>query len=104
MRNEMRKILALLLAVSLLAVPILACASSEPTFEGVHAPIADTLVVNSRPYMGRMCYDEKLLEGHAVKGNTPRLPSAAKAGMTEEERRRSLEEVEQQQQDFGTQE
>ena len=74
---------------------------ARATFEGVHAPIADTLVVNSRPYMGRMCYDEKLLEGHAVKSNTPRLPTAAKAGMTEEERRRSLEEVEQQQQDFG---
>ena len=36
MRNEMRKILALLLALSLLAVPMLATAASEPTFEGVH--------------------------------------------------------------------
>ncbi len=36
MRNEMRKILALLLALSLLAVPMLASAASEPTFEGVH--------------------------------------------------------------------
>ena len=32
----MRKILALLLALSLLAVPMLASAASEPTFEGVH--------------------------------------------------------------------
>ena len=36
MRNEMRRILALLLALSLLAVPMLATAASEPTFEGVH--------------------------------------------------------------------
>ena len=48
-----------------------------------------------------MCYDEKLLEGHAVKSNTPRLSSPTKDVMTEEERRKSLEEVEQQQQEFG---
>ncbi len=36
MRNEMRRILALLLVVSLLAVPMLVSAASEPTFDGVH--------------------------------------------------------------------
>lgn len=76
---------------------------ARATFEGVHAPTADTLVIHSRPYTGRMCYDEQLLESHAVKDNPPLLLSPTKEGMTEEERRKSLEEVERQQQDFGIQ-
>ena len=74
------------------------------TFEGTHAPIADTLVIHSRPYEGKMCYDERLLKEKAVRSNVSLQPSPTKVGMSEEERRKSLEEVERQQQDFGTKE
>ena len=74
------------------------------TFEGTHAPIADTLVIHSRPYEGKMCYDERLLKEKVVRSNVMLQPSPTNVGMSEEERRKSLEEVERQQQDFGTKE
>ena len=77
---------------------------ARATFEGTHAPTADTLVIHSRPYAGRMCYDEQPSQvGAVTKGNASRLPSATQGNMTEEERRQQLEEVERQQQDFGIQ-
>ena len=73
------------------------------TFEGTHAPTADTLVVSSRPYEGKMCYDEQLVaERKLTQGTSPRM-AVPTEGMTDEERRRQLEEVERQQQDFGIQ-
>ena len=71
------------------------------TFEGVHAPAADTLTIESIPYEGKMCYQESVVDmqrasnTQQTKANTP--------AMTEAERRKMLEEVERQQQDFGIQ-
>ena len=73
---------------------------ARPTFEGVHAPTADTLTIESRPAELPLCYSEQ-----AVNTKSELLPLTPTAGvkttMTEAERRRSLEEVERQQQDFG---
>jgi beta-galactosidase len=75
---------------------------ARPTFEGVHAPTADTLVIRSVPTVLPQCYS---VNGAAPalsvpSGSPVRTPASA---MSEEERRRTLEEVEQQQQDFGIQ-
>ena len=73
---------------------------ARPTFEGAHAPTADTLEIESVPYTGRMCYDEQ----STVRQGTNRSSSETSSpAMTDEERRKSLEEVERQQQDFGIQ-
>jgi len=73
---------------------------ARPAFAGVHAPTADTLVIESRPAILPPCYRDEAgpvcPAGQAV-SNSP-LPT-----MSEEERRRTLEEVERQQQDFGIQ-
>ena len=78
------------------------------TFEGVHAPAADTLTIESIPYEGKMCYQEV---NHGFR--SPDLLSRPESRtshsdsttpvMTEAERRKMLEEVERQQQDFGIQ-
>ena len=74
---------------------------ARSTFEGIHAPAADTLTIESIPYEGPMCYQESG-DGmqHAVNSQQP---AAATPSITESERRKMLEEVEQQQQDFGIQ-
>ena len=75
---------------------------ARPLFEGTHAPQADTLVVESVPYQEyRLLGDERKphfsrLTPHSSK----HTPSAV---MSDEERRRTLDEVERQQQDFGIQ-
>ncbi len=77
---------------------------ARPTFEGTHAPTADTLVIHSVPALLPQCYS-----GSAASTSAAARVSSGSAGranaatMSEEERRRSLEEVEQQQQDFGIQ-
>ena len=77
---------------------------ARPTFEGIHAPAADTLIIESIPYKGRLCYQESSnpqisnLKSQISNQNVQRSPS-----MTEAERRKMLEEVERQQQDFGIQ-
>ena len=74
---------------------------ARSTFEGIHAPAADTLTIESIPYEGRMCYQESS-DGMTQPANT-RHPSPATPSLSESERRKMLEEVEQQQQDFGIQ-
>ena len=72
---------------------------ARPTFEGVHAPLADTLTIESIPYEGRMCYQE--LTGRGPVSREQPAGTVPVSTMTEAERRRQLEEVEKQQQDFG---
>ncbi len=83
---------------------------ARPTFEGIHAPTPDTLIIESRPSPipslagkgGITSIDN--LGGQGI--CSPPSQSGAKGGSavsTEAERRRMLEEVERQQQDFGIQ-
>ena len=81
------------------------------TFEGVHAPAADTLTIESIPYEGRMCYQEVNQGNQGDRSVIPASaanqatcpPDSTTPTMTEAERRKMLEEVERQQQDFGIQ-
>ena len=74
---------------------------ARSTFEGIHAPAADTLTIESIPYEGPMCYQES---GDGLQRAVNSLhPAAATPSITESERRKMLEEVERQQQDFGIQ-
>jgi len=75
---------------------------ARPTFEGIHAPAADTLVIESIPYEGRQCYQESSTAQRSL-FRSPEGRLNDKNPMTEAERRRMLEEVERQQQDFGIQ-
>ena len=75
---------------------------AKPTFDGIHAPSADTLEIESIPYDLPLCYQED------ASSYTKRLSVRSQSSdfgkgpvMTEEERRKMLEEVEKQQQDFG---
>ena len=74
---------------------------ARSTFEGTHAPAADTLTIHSIPYEGRMCYQVSS-DGITQAANTPK-PSSTTPSISESERRKMLLEVEQQQQDFGIQ-
>jgi beta-galactosidase len=81
---------------------------ARPTYEGIHAPAADTLEISSVPYEGKMCYE---LNSTSKMANRPagwrnaggRHIPRTQENLTEEERRKMLEEVEKQQQDFGIQ-
>ncbi|MBO4820421.1 MAG: glycoside hydrolase family 2 [Prevotella sp.] len=73
---------------------------AKPTFEGTYAPAADTLVIESVPYTGRMCHRDTPVVKVSDYRATSTPPNAA---ISEEERRKNLEEVEQQQQEFGIQ-
>ena len=80
---------------------------ARPTFEGTHAPSADTLVIESIPYEGRLCYEEESRLGGSS-GASSQVSGQGTSSfrptmMSEEERRKSLQEVEKQQQDFGIQ-
>ena len=70
---------------------------ARPTFEGVHAPTADTLLIESVPPALPQCY--AVASSKTCLTSTTSTPSPTM--MSEEERRRTLEEVERQQQDFG---
>ena len=84
---------------------------ARPTYEGIHAPTADTLVIESIPsrlspipsLRGRG--EDSSIENLGVQGHysPPYKGGGGAAGSTEAERRRMLEEVERQQQDFGIQ-
>ncbi len=81
---------------------------ARPAFEGTHAPVADTLEIESVPYDGLMCYDAKSLTPSPMSNRPAGWRNAGgryvpKGALNEEERRRALEEVERQQQDFGIQ-
>ena len=76
---------------------------ARPTFEGVHAPKADTLVIESVAPQMPQCYSE---QPTLVGPSSPTALSGRRGAadtMTDEQRRRELEEVERQQQDFGIQ-
>ena len=75
---------------------------ARSTFEGIHAPAADTLTIQSIPYDGRMCYQES--SSHSALSTHSAPSTHPTPAVTESERRKMLEEVEQQQQDFGIQE
>ena len=70
---------------------------ARPTYEGVHAPTADTLTIESVPARLPSCFSEQQTpNAKRQKYQTTKQPT-----MSDAERRRSLEEVERQQQDFG---
>ena len=68
---------------------------------GTYAPAADTLTIESIPYEGRQCYKEAPAKNPNISGNPRLSESSSQPTMTEEEKRRTLLEVEQQQKDFG---
>jgi beta-galactosidase len=79
---------------------------ARATFEGAYAPSADTLVIHSVPYEGTTCYTETSNNSQTAKTaveSTKDTNSYGSGMMSEEERRKNLEEVEKQQQDFGIQ-
>ena len=77
---------------------------ARSTFEGIHAPAADTLTITSIPYEGKMCYQELTGTGPVSREAQPAGPvPASSPKMSDADRRKMLEEVEQQQQDFGIQ-
>lgn len=75
---------------------------ARPAYEGVHAPSADTLDIESIPYEIPVCASD-----HQRKQNPSSVTKRkadgghAQATMSDEQRRKELEEVEKQQQDFG---
>ena len=73
---------------------------ARPTFEGIHAPTADTLVIESVKESIPQIYSLSPTPARVGRGAVSRntTPSTGEA-----ERRRMLEEVERQQQDFGIQ-
>lgn len=84
---------------------------ARPAFEGVHAPTADTLEIESVPSPMRFCQRDQspigpqgvwLKSGSTQQGNDMSGRPAA-VQMTEDERKKMLDEVEKQQQDFGIQ-
>jgi len=77
---------------------------ARSTFEGIHAPAADTLTIQSIPYEGPMCYQELMGTGTMSSAQNSAVPvPVSSPTMTDAERRKMLEEVERQQQDFGIQ-
>ena len=89
--------------------------TARSQWPGTYAPAADTLTIVSIPYEGRMCYKEKPTPNPSLRegSQNPSLREGLRVGspregqgwapMTEEEKRSTLQEVEQQQQDFGIQ-
>lgn len=76
---------------------------ARSAFEGNYAPTADTLTIESIPYEGKMCYEilpdavsNRL--AHSLQNDSRNSP---KQSMTDEERRKTLNEVEEQQKEFG---
>jgi beta-galactosidase len=77
---------------------------AQPTYQGVYAPSADTLEIQSLPYEGKMCYQVSSNQNQKnfKSQKTMKTPHSLDS-LTEEERRKNLEEVEKQQQEFGIQ-
>ena len=74
---------------------------ARPTYEGTHAPAADTLDIESIPYDMPLCkgiYQSSTLR---VSKQSSGRTDAPQSSMSDEQRRKELEEVEKQQQDFG---
>ena len=79
--------------------------TARSQWPATYAPAPDTLTIESIPYEGKMCYKEK--PDPSRKNGNLKNPSPQEnqgwAPMSEEEKRRTLQEVEQQQKDFGIQ-
>jgi len=78
--------------------------TARSQWAGTYAPAADTLVIESVAPDFEMCYTDRPAAGHtAYASASATLPAANAAGaaMSDEEKRRTLLEVEQQQKDFG---
>lgn len=74
---------------------------ARPTFEGVHAPAADTLEIESIPYEMPLCNGIYQPSQQQVDKPSSSRTDTPQSGMSDEQRRKELEEVEKQQQDFG---
>ncbi len=69
-------------------------------YEGTYAPLADTLTIESVPTILPLCFKERPSKSISPSRS---ISSDDKQAMTEEERKRTLEEVNRQQMDFGVQ-
>ena len=76
---------------------------ARPTFGGVHAPTADTLVIESVPSELPLCGSLSSQSATNVQTNGLRVSQASRSSHSDADRRKILEEVERQQQDFGIQ-
>ena len=77
--------------------------TARSQWPATYAPAADTLTIESIPYKGKMCYKEKPTRDSSVITPQSSLTTSPQSTMTEDEKRRTLQEVEQQQKDFGIQ-
>ena len=75
--------------------------TAESAYPGTYAPAADTLIIESVAYDVPMCYTD--MPQSTVASRRAGSPAEVSTVMSEEERRRMLDEVEKQQQDFGIQ-
>lgn len=76
---------------------------ASPTTQGVHTPTPDTLTITSIPYEYNTCHKESASATYSANNNSSTYTLSPSESLSEEERRRVLEEVEKQQQDFGIQ-
>lgn len=74
--------------------------TAQPLFGGAYAPAPASMVLQSKPAEYPACYDKTELV--TVESSTSSLP-AQKASLTDKDKQRILNEVEQQQKDFGIQ-
>lgn len=74
--------------------------TARPLYEGIHAPSADTITIHSIAPTMPMCYKETEVESQE-NADLKRYQSQPKTVITDAEKRRLLDEVEKQQQDFG---
>ena len=77
--------------------------TARSQWPATYAPAADTLTIESIPYEGRMCYKEVPTRNSSLITPHSSTITSPQSTMTEDEKRRTLQEVEQQQKDFGIQ-
>ena len=73
--------------------------TAQSAYPGTYAPAADTLVIESQPYTMPVCYTDTPVYGSYAQQAVG--TGSSRAAMSDEERQRMLDEVEQQQIDFG---
>ena len=74
--------------------------TARPLYEGVHAPTADTITIESHAPVLPACYKE-VVDGHKKIADGGTDQKMTKEALSEADRKRLLDEVEKQQQDFG---
>lgn len=74
--------------------------TARPLFEGVYAPAADTLTIESVPASLPTCYRDEPTQ-RVVAAHSTAVSGVQQSTMTDEERRKTLDEVERQQKEFG---